>query len=195
MNPDQALYRELVQSDEAGRVALTRFLCERILGDDPEHVPTLIRYASCLIDLSLYDQANAIIDRAETLVPEERLHLVLAQRGHLFKAMGNFVGAESQYMSAHDLDSDDATYLIYAGSAAFARGDIGRAEELARAAILCSEGCIDEAYFNLGGYLLAKKQYTEAKSCYIRAIEIDPNYGIAKARLEDLEILLRYQGE
>ena len=50
---------QLRQADEAGLVALTRHLCEQVLDVRPDHGPTLIRYAACLIELSLYEDATA----------------------------------------------------------------------------------------------------------------------------------------
>lgn len=117
--------------------------------------------------------------------------MVVAQRGHLLEARGDFLGAEQLFMQAHQLDPDDATCLIYAGSVAFRRGDIGRAEALARQATECSDGCIDEAWFNLGGYLLSAKRYSEAADCYRRALDIDPNYDIARERLSDVGLILK----
>jgi tetratricopeptide (TPR) repeat protein len=192
---DRDLLDELSRADEAGHVALTRHLCEQVLADYPTHGSTLIRYAACLVDLSLYEDAAAVLDRAEQVVPRERRQLVLAQRGHLFQSMGVHAEAERYFVSAHEQDPNNATYLIYAGSAAFARGDITRAESFARKALECPEGCVDEAYFNLGGYLLAQKKYDEARTCYVRAIEMDPDYEVAKSRLDDLERLLKYLGE
>lgn len=190
---DRELLDKLRQADEAGHVALTRHLCEQVLADKPDHGPTLIRYAACLADLALYEHAAAALDRADRVVPAEKRQLVLAQRGHLRESQGDFDAAEQFFLAAHKHDADDATYLIYAGSSAFARGDIARAESLARKALACSEGCIDEAYFNLGGYLLAQKRYDEARECYERAIEIDPDYEIAKKRLDDLDCLQKYK--
>ena len=192
---DRDLLDQLRQADEAGLVALTRHLCEQVLDVRPDHGPTLIRYAACLIELSLYEDATAALERAERVIPAERGQLVLAQRGHLRKSQGDLDAAEQLFLSAHEHDLDDATYLIYAGASAYARGDIARAENITRQALACSEGCIDEAYFNLGGYLLAQKQYEEARECYVRAIEIDPDYENAKKRLNDLDRLQRYQGE
>jgi len=193
MTINRDLLDDLSMADEAGHVALTRHLCEQVLAHDPTDGPTLIRYAECLIDLSLYEDAAAVIDRAQQVVPREWLQLVLAQRGHLLQSMGDHANAEESFVSAHKHDPNDATYLIYAGSAAFARGDISAAESYARKALECTEGCIDEAYFNLGGYLLAQKKYDEARSCYIRAIEIHPEYKIAKRRLDDLDRLIKIQ--
>jgi len=195
MRPDRKLLDLLTEADEAEQVAFTRHLCEKVLSDWPDHGATLIRYACCLIELALYDDAAKVLDHAEAVVPKERLHLVFAQRGHCLEHMGDYVASERQHLKAHELDPEDATYLIYAGAVAFRRGDIQRAEELARKAIACSEGCIDEAYFNLGGYLLAQKRYDEARECYLRALEVDPEYSIAGKRLEDLDRVLKDKGE
>jgi tetratricopeptide (TPR) repeat protein len=195
MRPEQELMDALRDAEHARHVAYTRYLCEAILDRWPNHGPTLIRYAVALIELALYEEAGAVLDRAEAVVPEDRRHLVLAQRGHRLEHMGDFVGSEKQHLAAHDLDPDDATYLIYAGSVAFRRGDIPRAEELGRKAISCSEGCLDEAYFNLGGCLLAQRRYVEARDCYLRSLEIDPEYSIAKKRLADVERVIATQGE
>lgn len=195
MPPDQELLDELREADEAGQTAYTRDLCETVLGKWPDHSPTLIRYARALIELAMYDEAASVLDRAEAVVPEEKKHLVFAQRGHRLEHMGDFSGAEEQHLEAHARDPDDATYLIYAGSVAFRRGDIHRAEQLMRQALECSEGCLDEAHFNLGGHLLAQRRYTEARDCYLRALEIDPNYSIAKKRLADVELVIKNQGK
>src|SRR5688572_25195693 len=155
MPNDKSLYRALQSADEKDQTGYARYLCERYLEVHPDHVPTLIRYACNLISLAQYSAAQAALDHAQPITPKERLHLVIAQRGHLLEAQGDFLGAEELFMQAHKLDPEDATYLIYAGSVAFRRGDISRAEELARQATSCSEGCIEEAWFNLGGYHLS----------------------------------------
>ncbi|HWL51685.1 MAG TPA: tetratricopeptide repeat protein [Chthoniobacteraceae bacterium] len=190
MSPTQELIEALTRADEAGHVAYTRQLCEKILAQWPDHGPTLLRHASALIDLALYDEAAAVLERAASVVPTGQLRLVFAGRGHRLKQMGNFAAAEEEYLKAHQLDPDNATYLVYAGSAAFCRGDLSRAEALVRKALDCSEGSLDEAYFNLGGYLLAQKRFAEARDCYLRALEIDPQYLIAKTRLADVELAI-----
>lgn len=188
------LYEEIKSADLRDEIAYTRYLCEIYLKEDPDDAPTWIRYANNLISLRLYSAAEAALDSAEALVSEKHLHHVLAQRGHLRKEQGEFAAAEELYLRAHRLDPDDATYLIYAGSAAFSSGDLDRSAAFARQAIQCSEGCIDEAYFNLGGHLLAKRQYHEAAECYRKALEIDPDYEVAKKRLIDVNHILEHQG-
>jgi tetratricopeptide (TPR) repeat protein len=190
-NEDDSVYQKLKSAHQKDQIGYARHLCELYLTEHPDDVWTLVRYACNLISLAQYAAAQAALDRAQPIAPKERLHLVIAQRGHLLEAQGNFVGAEELFMQAHDLDPDDATYLIYAGSTAFRRGDIDRAEALARQATRCSDGSIEEAWFNLGGYLLSAQRYPEAAECYRRAIAIDQEYYHARTRLIDVELILK----
>lgn len=189
------LLESLQKADSEELTAFARELCERILETLPDNGPTLIRFARYLMELAHYEEALKVLDHADVVVPEERLHLAIAQRGHCYDCMGDFDEAERLHLEAHRLDPDDATYLIHAASVAFRRGDLAGAEKHARRAITCTEGCIDEAYFNLGGYLLSQKKFVEAKECYIKALELDPNYEIAEKRLEDVERVLAFTDE
>jgi tetratricopeptide (TPR) repeat protein len=56
-----------------------------------------------------------------------------------------------------------------------------------RRATRCKEGCIDEAFLNLGFVLRALERYSEARKCFQRALEIDPKYKEAKEALADIE--------
>ncbi|MEM7010676.1 MAG: tetratricopeptide repeat protein [Verrucomicrobiota bacterium] len=174
MRPDRELLNRLKDADATGQTAYTRHLCEAVLDKWPDHGPTLIRYACSLIELAVYDLATSVLDHAAAVVPEERMHLVHAQRGHLLEHMGDFIAAEEQHLKAHSLDPDDATYLIYAGGVAFRRGDIQQAEQYARHALECTDGSLEEAHFNLGGCLLSQKRYPEARYFYLNAFKIDP---------------------
>ena len=190
----KALLSAIAAADEKDQIGYTRYLCERFLAHHPDYVPILIRYACNLISLAQYDAAEAVLDRAESKVSAKHLHMVLAQRGNLLEAKGDFLNAERLFMEAHGLDPSDATYLIYAAAVAFRRGDVDRAQKLASKAADCTEGCSEEAWFNLGGYLLSDKRYHDAADCYRKALEIDPNYQIAKQRLEDVELIIAREG-
>jgi len=177
----------LAEADDEELTGLSRYLCERILESDSNNAKILVDYARHEISLGQYEAAAKALDRAEGFAPPDKLKFILSQRGHLLENMGRFSEAEAVFMKAHDIDPADATYLIFSGSAAFRAGEIMRAEELARQATLCEEGCIDEAFFNLGGCLLSQRRYTEAKKCYESALELDPDYKLAKERLKDVK--------
>lgn len=188
MNINDKLLDLMWDADSARQVAFKRHLCEEILEANPNHKIVLIIYAGVLIDLSLYDQAEKVLDHAFTLSKKLRPQ-VFAQQGHRLKRMGDYAGAEAQYLKANEIDPGDASYLIFAGTAAFRRGEIGQAVAHARGAVLCSEGCLDEAFSNLGGYLMVQRNYDEARLCYLRALEITPDFQPAKKRLLDLDLL------
>jgi tetratricopeptide (TPR) repeat protein len=192
MEPDEELLEELARADEADEVGYTRYLCELVLEEHPQEWLTLLRHASNLILLSQYELAAESLRGAERCTPEECRHLIISRWGDLAEAKGNFAEAETLYMEAHKLAPDYAGYLIFAGFVASRDGRIERAEELARKATQCPEGSIDEAYFNLGGYLLSQMRYAEAKECYQKAIELDPDYDIAYQRLADVNRVLRH---
>ena len=189
----KALLSAIRAADERDQIGYTRYLCERFLMSNPDYVPMLNVYARNLISLAQYDAAEAALAHAKSKVSARYLHLVLAQEGHLLEAKGDFLNAERLFMEAHHLDPQDATYLVYAGSVAFRRGDVVRAQKLVSQATDCKEGCVDEAWFNLGGYLLSEKRYDDAADCYRKALEIDPDYQLAKERLEDLELIMAHK--
>jgi len=185
-------YYAIAGANQAGHIGLCRELCEAFLRDHPDHGPALLMLAMQLTELRLYAEAERMIDRAEQVVPAHRAKLIWAQRGHLFEARGSWADAEAVYLRVHQAETDDATYLIYAGLAASEQGDVERALDHYTRATRCREGCLDEAHYNRGGKLLALKRYTEAIEAYREALRIDPDYELAKKRLLDLELLINH---
>jgi tetratricopeptide (TPR) repeat protein len=110
--------------------------------------------------------------------------------GSLFKEKGNYKQAAFWYRKAVRQKPQDATYHIFLADNAFKFGFLKEAEKHFRNALKCSEGAIDEAYYNLGGIFLGRRNYTEAIKCYKEALKIDPQYQIAKKRLEDAQLAL-----
>jgi tetratricopeptide (TPR) repeat protein len=186
---------QIRNADDRDEIGYVRFLCERFLCDYPHHTATYARLARQLISLFQYEQAEDALERGERSAPKERQHFFVGLRGHLLLAQGKFEAAEKMFLTAHDLELDDdrAEYLIMAGSVAHSRGDLKRAEFLFRMASECEDGPIDEAFFNLGGVLLAEKRFQEAVDCYERALEIDPECEIARDRLKDVQLILNYE--
>ncbi len=190
--PNEELLDELSRADEEGDVGYVRYLCEWVLEKHPNDWPTLLQHASNLILLAQYGLAVEALQRAENYIPEECRHLLCSRRADIAEAKGQFAEAEALYWKAHEYAPDEAMYMIFAGAVAFRDGRISRAEELARRATECPKGCLEEAWFNLGGYLLSQKRYSEAKQCYQKAIELDPGYDVAFQRLADVNRTLRY---
>ncbi len=180
-------------SEKARRLklhGLGRELARRQLKAHPNDFGLLLELAGLEETFCCYRRAQAAIDKAEKACPPGAMRWVWAQRGHLSKAMGDFKTAGKHYLAAHRLAPEEAAYLIYAGSAAFAAGRTRRAIGLTTRATRCTKGCIDEAWFNLGGYWMALRRYREARTCYLKTLEIDPDYRMARTRLEDVTQIL-----
>lgn len=178
-----------VQYDEADRLelhGLCRELTLRRLDAHPKDWRYLLDLAEHELTFSRYREAKAAIDQAELTCPSKAMKWLLSRRGHLSEARGDYDGAREHYLAAHILDPDEATFLIFAASVAFKAGATEQAINLATRATQCSKGFVDEAYFNLGGYLMALRRFSEARDCYVKALELDPDYSIAKTRLEDV---------
>jgi len=184
------LQEEACQNDQ---LATSRYLCERILMEDPENGSILLRYADVLTSFSLFEQAKDVLDEAEELIGEDHQHLYFNQLGHLYNDWCQFDKAKEAYLAAHRLKPEDATSLIYAGTIAFQQGELNQAEEHARKATGCEEGVIEEAWFNLGGYLMAQQRFHEAEQAYKKALQLDADYEQAEEALEDLRQLATFQ--
>ncbi|MDA0811582.1 MAG: tetratricopeptide repeat protein [Verrucomicrobia bacterium] len=89
---------------------------------------------------------------------------------------------------------DEATFLIHAAIMAFQLGRLSEAEELARRGTRCTKGFPEEAWHNLGGYLVAQERYDEALFCYEKALGLDPEYALALVRRAELLEVLAYPG-
>ena len=176
----------ITDADECDQIYLVRELCEAHLAKDPDDCWILEVYSRTLCSMALYAEAESAINRAEKHVSEKLMKWIVSRKGSIRECQGKFDQAETLFLEAHQLDPQEATFLIFAGSCAFRQGEIIRAEEFARQATQCERGAIEEAFYNLGGYLSCQKRYQEALDCYERALEIDPEYKIAAERLEDI---------
>ena len=181
---------QICLADDRGQTAVVIELCKKHLRKYPKHGPAWLRYGMAQVALARYAEAEKSIQRAITFCPTKALPIAYAQRGHLFQAKGDLKQAAFWYRKALKHRPNDATWHIFLASNAFKRGLHKQSEAYYRRALKCSEGCLDEAYFNLGGILLGKRNYAEAIKCYQEALKIDPKYKIAKERLDDAKLAL-----
>ena len=183
-------FAQIRLADNRDQIAVVVELCKKHLRKFPEHGPAWLRYGMALAAFARYAEAEKAIYRALQLCPKESRFAPYVQLGHLVEAKGDFKQAAIWYRKAISQNPQDATYHIFLASNAFKRGLLKQSEAIYRGALKCTEGCLEEAYFNLGGILLGKRKYTEAIECYREALKIDPKYRIAKERLDDAELAL-----
>lgn len=181
---------QIILAYERGQAAVVVELCKKHLRKFPKHGFVWLYYGMVQTDLSRYAEAEKALRRGMMFCPEDALLIAYTRLGKLFKEKGDYKRAAYWYRKAVKQKPHDATYHIFLADNAFKFGFLKQAEKHFRHALKCSEGSVDEAYFNLGSIMLGRGNYAEAIKCYREALEIDPKYKIAKKRLEDAELAL-----
>jgi tetratricopeptide (TPR) repeat protein len=146
-----------------------------------------------LVEVARYEEAEQAFAKAIEYCPPEKLQYPYSQLGHLFDRAGDLKQAVAWHSRAIESAPDDATFRIFLGAVLAKQGCFTKAEEACRTAIVCSEGCIDEAYLNLGLVLRARERFEEAADCFREALRLDPDYRAARRALRDVEQCIRFE--
>ncbi len=186
-------YEQILAAVDEGHPALVIELAKRYLDQFPETPWILLQYGSALQDVARYDEARAAYDRALAVMPTDEHARVFRQLGSWAQAQGQVPEAEEWYGRAIQALPDDATGYIYLGAMLAKAGRLQEAEAIHRRATGCTEGCIDEAYLNLGFVLRAQERYLEALEAFREAAARDPLDADVQLALEDMEqVLFRF---
>jgi tetratricopeptide (TPR) repeat protein len=177
---------------KADNYATAAQLCRAYLRRRPENGPTWCVLGIVLYKMACYEEARDTFQKALEYGPKRTL--VLYNLGHLYREWGKYAEAAEWYRQAIEDEPDDATGYIYLGAVLAKAGDLSAAEELHRAATRCKEGCIDEAYLNLGLVLRAQQRFTEAAEAFRKALELTPDYDAALSALTDVEACEAFVG-
>jgi len=146
-----------------------------------------IIWAESLRELRRYEEAKRCLARARALTSKKGSPQIAIQYGHLLFAMGDFAGATLAYREAIRFQPSHARGYIYAGFTLLRRGEIQKAIYVLEKGRRCTEGELDELYANLAFAHRAAGTYGEARNALLKALEIDPDYTVAKRALADIE--------
>ncbi len=130
--------------------------------------------------------------KALRLSKGEKQALVWSAFAEMLEAQGRFRAAERSYRCAVRARPRNAGPWIRLGAFLARRGRLDEAQACHRKATTLRDGAIDEAHLNLGYILRAKGKYRQAQRCFLRAIELDPGYSLAKAALKDVASLAKH---
>jgi tetratricopeptide (TPR) repeat protein len=187
---DSPLYEHLCAAAEHRQPALTIELARRYLDKEPDDPRALLHLAAALRDVARYDGAHAAYERLLASLSSDAHAVVWRQLGQLEEARSQLALAEGWYRRAIEARPLDATAYIFLGSMLAKAGRLTEAEQWHRRATECVDGCLDEAYLNLGFVLRARGEYIEALECLREAIRRDPDDPDAKEALADVEQVL-----
>lgn len=191
MSEIDELYEALEEAREADQVASACVIYEELLmNEEVENVFSTLLYVTDLIDLGNYAQAEATLNRIEELCEaDDARELHCFNRATLHEKRGELAEAEKYYRQAHEYNTSRGELLLMAAEMAFHRGEVGRAEFLARES-LKFQGDKAEAYGTLGAYLASQRRFAEARTMFAEVLALDPDNEHAREWLLDLEPLL-----
>ena len=187
-------YNEIISATNQDLNACVIELAESYLNDFPDSQGSWDMYSLALHRIDRFKDAKKALNKAIELINEtnkkERLGWLYCRMGHIYEDSGKFQTAIEWFEKAHDANPTEATFLIYKGVNLLRLEKFDVAAEAFQKATKCKEGHIDEAFYNLGVAHLIQKNYTEAKLCFQKALEIDPKYKEAKQQLKDMKKVL-----
>jgi len=187
----RTLFKRVSQADDAGLPALTVVRARAFLDVFPTYGPAWHRLGQALGTLARYEEARQAFLKAIEFCPTERLCLPYAAMGSLFQASGDYDRAAEWYRRAIDAAPDDCIGHVHLGGLLARQGRLVEAEEVHRAGTRCTDGCVDEAFLNLGLILRAQGRFGEAVECFEEALRRDPGYRDAKTALRDVRGCMR----
>lgn len=187
---DSPLYEHLRDAAKQRQPAFTIELARRYLDKEPDDPRALSHLAAALRDVARYDEAYAIYERLLASFAPDAHPVVWRQLGQLEEARSQLASAEGWYRRAIEARPLDATAYIFLGSMLAKAGRLTEAEHWHRRATECVDGCLDEAYLNLGFVLKARGEYLQALECFREAVRRDPDDPDAREALADVEHVL-----
>ena len=186
------LRKALRDAYDADHAATVIVIARSILKRSPDDVLTWIRLGHSLSETAQYDEAETALRKSLDLCEKSVAFVVFGELGLLFKLKGQYQVSADWFRKAIDARPDEADAYIFLGSVLARDGKLLEAEAAHRSATQCDDGCIDEAYLNLGLVLRALGRYGEARQCFERALELDPEYQAAQDGIDDIVSVLTY---
>ena len=186
-----ALFKEVLHS--GGRLPAYGVAVMRdAVKAEPEADVFWVLLGSELTSLRRLDEAEKALKRGLALTPTDRRRVAYCELGDFAVAAGDSRGAEEWYKKAIEAEPDNAAGRVYLGGLYADMGRLEDAEKVYRDATKCSVGWLDSAYHELGLVLRTQGRLDEAKDCFVRALELEPEYDRAREALEDVEKAIAY---
>lgn len=185
-------YRELTRLADRELHASVIVFAEIFLRDFPDSKGAWSIYSDALYSISKVKEAKkALLKTIELYIDSDEYYAwLLCRMGHVYRESGNFRAAIRWYRKAHLAEPEEATFLIFLGIIFLRLGNYDEAAKALTGATKCRNGCIDEAFYNLGVVRMAQSRYAEASLCFEKALEIDGKYKEAEQQLKDVKKVL-----
>jgi tetratricopeptide (TPR) repeat protein len=181
-----ALFRKGMKAVDKDLPAQTVEYLGQGLRKDSCHRSFWYFYADALGQLALYEDSEKAFRKALKLSKGEMQSSIWSSFAEMLAAQGRHKAAERAHRNAIRAKPKSGYSWVRFGGFLAKLGRLDEAQVCHRKATTLREGAIDEAYLNLGYIYRAKGNYKLAKKCFLKAIQLDPDYSHAKAGLKDV---------
>lgn len=192
-------YNAIISATKQDLNACVIELAEGYLKDFPNSQGGWDMYSFALFRIDRFKDAKKALYKSIELMhltdePETQRSLawLYCRMGDIYRDSGRLHKSIEWYQKAHETTPSEATFLIYKGVTFLRIEKFDEAVETFLKATNCEKGCVDEAFYNLGVAYLIQRNYSEAKLCFEKALEIDPKYKEAKQQLKDVIKVLEH---
>ncbi len=177
---------------DSSRWALAILHGRRFLADYPDFGKGWLILGTCLMNRNRLDEAEEALRRGLELRSEDKQAYALNLLGELAEKRGDYELAAVHYRRAIEEAPGRASAYIYLGCLLSKQGRLSEAEELFRSATECTEGCISEAFYNLGVNMINRERFEDAIGYFREALRIDPDDRMAKKAVKEVQQCLDY---
>lgn len=147
----------------------------------------IMLYGDALEELGRTSEAREAFTLALTILPIARHRRIFDALAALEVHAANYAAAEEYCRRVIALAPDHASAYIYLGVCYKSTDRPADAEAQFRRATECTDGAIDEAWYNLGRVQTELGRTLDAEASYRHALAIDPEYEFAREALASLE--------
>ncbi len=156
----------------------------------PEHGMAWLLLGDSLRVIGRFDESLSALQKALDFAPEEHKSSVYARLGMLYEKHKSPREAEEWYkLAAEQNNHCEGWVLVFRGANLVALGEYEAALDCYNIALQAENVDQDEVLLNIGITYVAKGDYPKALSYMQQALEKNPDYSEAKARVESLRIL------
>ena len=187
-------YEEMDQAWDDDKPAHNVRLARVYLAQCPDNSAVWSKMGSELSDLSLYAEAREALRMSIRLREESGdrpFRATLFAMSDTYRWAGDYSTALKWLRRSVDVEPENAGVHIFLGGLLAKCGQFEEAETVHRRGTACEEGCIDEAWHNIGLVLRSQERFAEAAECFERALAIDCNYTAAQDALADVSFAIR----
>ena len=185
-------YQEIISADDKELNSCVIELAENYLNDFPDSQGVWLMKSFALYRTDRFKEAKKALLKAMKSAEEsdDNFSWFLCRMGRIYEDSGNFNKANEWYKKAQSSNPSEATFFIYQGVMLLRKERFDEAAEIFLEATKCKEGCIEEAFYNLGVACIAQRKYQKAVQYFEKALAIDPKYKEAKQQLKDVKKVL-----